>query len=245
MRYGILSDIHGNLDALETVLQAAPAVDQWLCLGDTVGYGPEPNECVDRVRALCQVTLIGNHDLAALDRLSLDWFNPHARAAAEWTQQQLSASSRTFLESLPETWIDRAGDVTFAHGSLTDPPRDYITTRSEARTNFKLLTTQALFIGHSHLSHSFTMEEGQEYCDEEVFHGRSRVEMRPKHCYIINAGSVGQPRDGDPRAAYGVFDTEARVAEVFRVRYDIDSVRRKMQNADLPALLSQRLLQGV
>ncbi|MDQ2733045.1 MAG: metallophosphoesterase, partial [Armatimonadota bacterium] len=119
MRYGILSDIHGNLDALQAVLQAAPPVDAWICLGDTVGYGPEPNECVYRIRSLSQVTLIGNHDLAALGRLDLDWFNPHARAAAEWTQQQLSPESRTFLEGLPETWKDDSADATFSHGSLT------------------------------------------------------------------------------------------------------------------------------
>ncbi|MCA1595595.1 MAG: metallophosphoesterase, partial [Chloroflexi bacterium] len=137
MRYGIISDIHANLDALRAVFAAAGEMDDWLCLGDTVGYGPEPNECVALVRETCSTVLIGNHDLAGIGRLDISWFNPYARAAAIWTQEHLSQESIEFLNALPETSVRPEWDVTLSHGSLTDPPRDYITNRREARVNFK------------------------------------------------------------------------------------------------------------
>ncbi|HET6382379.1 MAG TPA: metallophosphoesterase family protein [Armatimonadota bacterium] len=247
MRLGIISDIHANLDALEAVERAAAAargVAGWVCLGDTVGYGPQPNECAARVRQLCDTVLIGNHDLAAIGRLDVRWFNPYARAAAEWTRAAISNETRSFLESLPETSVRPDWNVTFAHGSLTDPPRDYILNRFDARVNFKLLTTQALFIGHSHLCHGFTSVEGDGACDEELFHSRATLALKTGYRYIINCGSVGQPRDGDPRAAFGILDLECRAVEFFRVEYDIAAVQSKMLDAELPAFLSDRLARG-
>ena len=247
MRYGIVSDIHGNLDALETVIgaaQEAGPLEGWICLGDTVGYGPNPNECVDRIRTLCETVLIGNHDLAAIEQLDIRWFNPYARAAAEWTQSVLTPETREFLESLPQTRVAEEWNLTFSHGSLTDPPRDYIISRAEARVNFRLLTTQALFIGHSHLSHCFTAAEGESACDEEVFHGPATVRFQEGYRYIVNCGSVGQPRDGDPRAAFGVLDLDQRLIEVRRATYDIERVQQKMLDAGLPRFLAYRLSEG-
>ena len=245
MRYGITSDIHGNLTALETVIQSAGTVDGWICLGDTVGYGPLPNECIQRVRDICETVLIGNHDLAAIGRLDTSWFNPHARAAAEWTQQALTPESKAYLESLPEMRVCAEWDVTFSHGSLTDPPRDYILSRLDARTNFRLLETQTLFIGHSHLSEYFTMKDGRNYCDEEVFTGSDHLVLKPGYRYIVNCGSVGQPRDGDARAAFGILDTEAHTVDVTRVPYDVERVQARMQAEGLPDLLAERLSRGL
>jgi diadenosine tetraphosphatase ApaH/serine/threonine PP2A family protein phosphatase len=244
MRLGIVSDIHGNLDALETVIEAAGPTDGWICLGDTVGYGPQPNECVERIRELCQITLIGNHDLAAIGRLDISWFNPFARAAALWTRDVLSSESRTFLEGLPETSLHPEWNATFAHGSLTDPPRDYITTVYEARANFRLLETQTLFIGHSHLSEAYSTQQDRSGIDQEDFASGHSLSMKDGFRYIINCGSVGQPRDGDPRAAFGVFDTEARVVTVGRTPYDIERVQAKMMDAELPRMLADRLALG-
>ena len=245
MRFGILSDIHGNLCALETVIASAGHLDGWICLGDIVGYGPRPNECVSLVRKIAKVALIGNHDLAAIGRMDISWFNPFARAAARWTQTALTTESREYLESLPETWSDAEWDVICAHGSLTDPPRDYVVNRLQARVNFRLMDRQVLFVGHSHLSHCFTLELSSGACDEDSFHGTSSVSLYPEYHYIINCGSVGQPRDGDPRAAYGVLDLDRRTVDVIRVDYAIETVQNQMFEAGLPNILAERLEAGL
>jgi diadenosine tetraphosphatase ApaH/serine/threonine PP2A family protein phosphatase len=245
LRYGIISDIHGNLDALESVVRSAGALDGWLCLGDIVGYGPQPNECVDIVRSLCRNCIVGNHDLAALGSIDIRWFNPHALAAVLWTQEQITDATRQFLDALPQMQVVPEWDATLSHGSLTDPPRDYIITRSDARVNFKMMQTRALFVGHSHVSHCFSMQDEDAYCDEDVFVGGGKVQMEPDSRYIVNCGSVGQPRDGDPRAAYGILDIGARTVDVFRVAYDIQAVQEKMRGLGLPAFLARRLARGV
>ena len=242
MRYAILSDVHSNLEALEAVLAAIGEVDACLCLGDLVGYGPNPNECIERVRSLPKLTtVVGNHDQAALTGEGLEWFNAHARAALVWTQEALAAESRDFLAGLPETAT--VDDVTLVHGSLPDP-MEYITSPYEAQPTFDMMTTPICLIGHSHIAEYYRARANSRLAAQvELFNG-GEVEIEPDYCYIINVGGVGQPRDGNPRAAFGIYDTDRRLVTVSRVDYPIADTQAKMQAAGLPWLLIHRLEVG-
>ncbi|MDR5708590.1 MAG: metallophosphoesterase family protein [Armatimonadota bacterium] len=242
MRYAILSDIHANLDALETVLQdlRGQRVDRVVCLGDFVGYGPEPNECVEHLRPMLHLALVGNHDLAAIGRLNPERFNIFARMAIEWTRQRLAPSVRAYLASLPPR---AEGDgVLFVHGSPRDPVEEYVLDPVTADENFRSEPFDICFFGHSHLPVWF-------------LHNGVRTAMRhlppnaPVHLeegmrHLVNVGSVGQPRDGDPRAAYLIYDAEARTMELRRIVYPIEVVQQKMRAAELPRPLWARLAEG-
>ncbi len=242
MRYAILSDIHGNLDALEVVLAdlREQGVDRVVCLGDFVGYGPEPNECVERLQPLVHLALVGNHDLAAIGRLSADRFNLFARMAIEWTRQRLTPKTRAYLATLPPRAEEEG--LLFVHGSPRDPVEEYILDPVTADENFRSEPFPICFFGHSHLPVWF------------LFDGvRTSVRRLPPNTpvhlpegtrHLVNVGSVGQPRDGDPRAAYAVYDTEARTVELRRLPYPVEVVQRKMQAAELPRPLWLRLAEG-
>jgi len=238
VRYGIFSDVHSNLEALEAVLAAMGEVDAYLCAGDLVGYGPNPNECVERIRGLPNLTtVVGNHDQAAAAGEGLEWFNAHALAAVLWTQKALTPESRDFLASLPERAM--VEDVTLVHGSLPDP-MDYITSPYEAQPTFDLMTTPICLIGHSHIAEYYRAREDSRFAAQvDLFNG-GEIDIEPGYRYIINVGGVGQPRDGNPRAAFGSYDTDRRLVTAARVDYPIAQTQAKMEAAGLPPLLIHR-----
>lgn len=242
MRYAILSDVHANLDALEAVLEdvAREGVERIVCLGDFVGYGPEPNECVERLRPLVQIALVGNHDLAAVGRLNSDHFNLYARIALEWTRQHLSPSTRAYLESLPPR-VEAQG-VLFVHASPRDPVEEYILDPVTADDNFRCEPFDICFFGHSHLPVWF-VHDGKR-TELRFLPPKTPVRLEGGARHLVNVGSVGQPRDGDPRAAYLVYDAEQRTAELRRIPYPVERVQRKMQAAELPKPLWLRLAEG-
>ena len=241
-RVAVVADIHANLAAFEAVIAAWGEVDQVWCLGDLVGYGPDPNECVARLRELPHVSLPGNHDWAALGRLDTSDFNPVARAAAEWTAAVLSTDTRAYLDGLPETIVE--GAFTLAHGSPREPIWEYVLDASTARANFDMFATDYCLIGHSHVPLMFALREGE------------RVEARlltPEGPFdlngarrIVNPGSVGQPRDGDPRASFAILELgEGKPTfELRRVEYAIGETQQRMRQVGLPEPLVQRLEVG-
>lgn len=243
MRIVLVSDIHSNAAALEAVRAALPAYDELWCLGDTIGYGPEPNECVDQMRALARHVLTGNHDLASLGLVSLVDFNALARSANLWNNEQLKPEQRAFMQDLPAHLPLPQEQVTLAHASPRDPIWEYILDPQTARANLSHFDTQLCFVGHTHVPMVFALHGSGEIEFRRGTPGEI-VQLAPESRYIINPGSVGQPRDGDPRAAYAVWDTEARTLRFNRVQYDIVATQRKMQAAGLPELLAERLSFG-
>jgi len=245
MRIAIISDIHSNRVALQAVLADAGAVDETWCLGDVVGYGPEPNECIEilRQREPRLICLAGNHDWAALGRLDTSDFNHDAEAAALWTRNRLTPSSRAYLESLPERVIK--GDFTLVHGSPRAPIWEYLISAAVARANFALLTTPYCLVGHSHIP--FIFYEAVNRQDLPTVHTASADKMirLPEQRLFINPGSVGQPRDGNPHASYAILDTGAKTIEHRRVPYSIKETQRLMEQAGLPQRLIQRLEYGL
>ena len=244
MRYAVLSDVHANLEALEVVLAdvAARRPDAVLCLGDFVGYGPDPVACVDRLRPLLRGAVLGNHDAAAVeadDRLAAR-FNPYAYEALMWTRRQLTASARAYLQGLPHR-IALPG-VLCVHGSVRDPVEEYILDVDTARASFRAAAFDLCLVGHTHVPAVFT-QAGEAVTADPLPAGRP-LRLRPDRRYIVNVGSVGQPRDGDPRAAYLWLDTDSREAAVVRLEYPVERTQRKMRAAGLPAILAERLAYG-
>lgn len=241
MRYLILSDIHSNLVALEAVLEDAPSGLPVWCLGDIVGYGPDPNECIQRVRSLEAVCVVGNHDWAAMGKLDVRDFNLDAQRSVIWTQRQLTPASLDYLENLPLRLIEDA--FTLVHGSPREPIWEYVLYPPTARANFAHLSTDHGLVGHTHVPVAFRLVE-----DGEVVETEHLVEGTPLSLeggrLIYNPGSVGQPRDGDPRASYAILDTEAAALEYRRVSYDIPAVQERMERFGLPQRNIMRLSYG-
>jgi diadenosine tetraphosphatase ApaH/serine/threonine PP2A family protein phosphatase len=241
VRYAILSDIHGNLEALRAVLaDCRGRADGVLCLGDTVGYGADPLACVELVAEQAQAIVCGNHEFAVLGRLPLTWFNRHARAAAEWTQERLDEDHRAYLSALP--LATTLGDATLVHASPAQPDEwDYLVGAEDGFAAFGHFATRWCFVGHSHTPGAWSLgSSGREY-----HRGAVSVESERGRRYIVNVGSVGQPRDHDPRAAYGVWDVDAGRVDIRRVEYDTAAARRKILEAGLPRFLADRLAAGV
>ncbi len=241
MRIGIVSDVHSNLPALEAVLEALGPVDGLWCLGDFVGYGPWPNECIELLRDRGVVAIAGNHDLAVIGEIPTDYFNQHAALAAYWTGQQLTADSRSFLTSLEaKTVVD---DVTLAHGSPRDPVWEYLLSAAGAEESFPALSTSLCFVGHSHVPCLFAQAPGERTIGSYMEPDRTYTITETEIC-IANPGSVGQPRDRDPRAAFLLYDTDARRLAWQRVAYDIPRVQARMREVGLPLPLADRLDRG-
>lgn len=239
MRYAVVSDIHSNLEALEAVLEDAAGrnIDKYLSTGDVVGYGADPEACVARMRAIDPVIVAGNHDWAVAGRLSLDFFNDYAREAIEWTRDRLGPDDVRWLGALPLT--RKVGEITLVHATLHGPENfDYLLTAYDAHRSLEVLDTPVCFVGHSHVPVTFARN------GSVTFSFASEFPLAGVPRAIVNAGSVGQPRDGNPHASYGVYDTETRVAEVLRVPYDIASTSRKILAAGLPSVLAERLWVG-
>jgi len=243
MRCLVLSDVHSNLEAFETVLEDAGSVDQIWCLGDIVGYGPDPNGCVELLRSLPNLCIAGNHDWATLGKLDLSDFNPDAREANLWNRQQLEDDNLAWLEDRPQTLIE--GDFTLAHGSPRHPIWEYIIYTSTAEANFDFFTTAFCFVGHTHTPVIFQLEnrEGELICDPIPASDGRTVNLDDGR-FIVNPGSVGQPRDGDPRASYAILDTEALIVEHHRVTYPVEKTQAKMMEYNLPLRLVLRLGYG-
>jgi predicted phosphodiesterase len=244
MRYLVLGDIHGNLAALEAVLAAAGKVDAVWCLGDTVGYGPQPNECSERVRSLPGLLCVaGNHDRGALGQLDLSDFNSEARFAARWTGQQLTPANRAWLEGLPER-IEAEG-FTLVHGSPRHPIWEYVLSPAVAQENMACFQTLTCLVGHTHVPVVY-LEPGLRHATPPAL----VPAMGEPFSYravraIVNPGSVGQPRDGDARASFMVLDQEAATLEYHRVTYPIRETQERMQAVALPSRLALRLGYGL
>ena len=243
MRALILSDIHANLEALLAVLDHVHdrgGFDVIWCLGDTVGYGPDPAACISLLHRHPFVGVLGNHDQAAIGRMSTQGFTPVAEAAALWTRGQLSAEDQDFLGKLP--LVATCQQFTLVHGSLRSPLLEYLLDTESARATLALLTTRYCLVGHSHIPFLCREEEGPLRFDRltegQVF------KLGDQRC-IINPGGVGQPRDHDPRTNYAVFDSSNETLEQHRVVYDIEKTQAKMRAAKLPQGLIQRLTYGV
>ncbi|MFL5680629.1 MAG: metallophosphoesterase family protein [Chloroflexota bacterium] len=240
MRIAVLSDIHANLAALEAVLGALGTIDAVWHLGDVVGYGPEPDAVVERLSSIGAVGVRGNHDAAACGGPEIDWFNPDARAAMEWTRQSIAEPTRDWLGGLPERRVE--GDFTLVHGSPRDPTWEYVTSGAIARANIELLDTTYGLHGHTHVPIVYREDDGR---IETISPGSGdRVALDGKRA-LINPGSVGQPRDGDPAASYLVLDTSAATCSWHRVSYDVGAVQAAMAAAELPSRLVARLSYGV
>ncbi|HEU5425167.1 MAG TPA: metallophosphoesterase family protein [Nitrolancea sp.] len=239
----VLSDVHGNLVALEKVLEAAGPVDAIWSLGDIVGYGPRPRECVDRIRDICpDVSLIGNHDWACIGRLSLEDFNPIARFASYWTTMQLTAEHLQYLESLPNRMIDQ--DWTLVHGSPRHPVWEYVYNARIAALNFPLLDTRICFLGHTHVQMYIREEDAlANLPPRQPIEGQ--VLDLSQGRFMLNPGAVGQPRDGDPRAAFAIFEPEALRVTFRRVAYDVAETQAQMRAEGLPESLASRLKLGI
>jgi predicted phosphodiesterase len=238
MRILVISDIHANLTALEAVLADAGAVDKVWCLGDVVGYGPDPNECVERVQQLPDlVCILGNHDAAAIDKIDIDTFNPDARHSIEWMQGVLKPDYMRFLEDLPSLY--EYDQVTLAHGSPRSPIFEYLLDNLLATQNFPHFQTPFCFVGHTHLPSLFHLRNGRTLAKLTIPRPNTAFDLQPRT--IINPGSVGQPRDRDPRAAYAIYLPEKSRWEYRRVAYDVPAVQRRMEDAGLPERHIQRL----
>ena len=240
MRIGIISDIHSNLEALRSVLAdlKEKSVDRLVCLGDVVGYGPQPNACVELVQDFADDAVLGNHDAGAIGKTPVQQFNPYARIAIQWTREVLTPENYRFLSELPMMVI--LDDGTFVHASPGHPEEwEYLTECHGAKPEFDAFRTHLCFIGHSHVPVAFCREKNRVWRvrDQQLL---IQEEIR----YIINAGSVGQPRDGDPRACYGIYDTRTAQFEYFRVPYDITRTQMEMREAGLPDFLIRRLAVG-
>jgi diadenosine tetraphosphatase ApaH/serine/threonine PP2A family protein phosphatase len=241
MRTLIISDIHANLTALEAVLEDAGPYEAVWCLGDLVGYGPDPNECIARIRELPNLLcLLGNHDAAALKQIDIDTFNLEARLAIRWTQQTLTEESLTFLAELPER-LDLEC-VTLAHGSPRQPVWEYLLDTRTATANFENFDTPYCFVGHTHLPVMYHLPDENRIARLMVPDASMQLTLAPRA--ILNPGSVGQPRDRDPRAAYAIYDPVANTWEFHRVPYDIPAVQLRMTAVNLPERHIQRLTAG-
>jgi diadenosine tetraphosphatase ApaH/serine/threonine PP2A family protein phosphatase len=246
MRYAIISDIHANLEALEAVLADAQSyTDTFICLGDIVGYNANPNECLKLTQDMCSLIVVGNHDQAAVGIRPYDDFNEYAAEAIKWTSNQLTPAGRTYLQSLPRTatfgksWLA-------AHGSPRDTD-EYLLYTTQFRASFVYLQQQTpevhcCFVGHTHLPMiwSCTPEGGVSAVDMPSL----TMTLDPGCRYIVNPGSVGQPRSGNSAATYVLLDDETRTVEFRFITYDIDAAQEKIYDAGLPLYLAERLAEG-
>lgn len=243
MRLAIISDIHSNLEALEAVLAhiADQSVERVVCLGDIVGYGADPNPCCERIRNLTDDVVAGNHDHASIGLLDAFAFNPNARTAALWTDRMLLIENRKYLEKLKLTIVLPEVDATLVHSTPSRPEAwRYLYDPYGAIYEFDSFNTWCCFVGHTHSPGAFVQDAGGRVTFVPLDHISLQKELR----YLINVGSVGQPRDGDPRASYLVFDTETSTCDLHRVEYDIHTAQKKITQAGLPHFLAERLQHG-
>lgn len=243
MRAVVLADVHANLISLDAVLADARShgeFDELWILGDIVGYGPRPNECVSRLKEFRHRALAGNHDRAATGVITTKEFNPHAAAAAAWTADNLLPETVDYLAALPDTV--QAEDFTLVHGSLRDPIWEYVFTVEVAAAHLELQTTTYSMVGHTHIP-TVVEEQKADLPTLRRLSAGERVRLKAARL-ILNPGSSGQSRDGDPRASYAILDLQARTFTHHRVEYDVGKTQQQMREADLPRYLIDRLALG-
>jgi predicted phosphodiesterase len=243
MKIALISDIHANAEALEAVLAdiKTKKVDETLCLGDVVGYGANPNECLELVKKSCSLTLLGNHDAAAVGLLSTQHFNIHAKIAIEWTQENLRDSSKAYLKTLPLK--ENQYSHTIVHATPYEPNMwYYITSLEEAAFNFQFYETTFCFVGHTHIPIIIVLEHEKEVYVHQGetldYGGLDNVR------FLINVGSVGQPRDRNSKSCYGIIDSDAKTFTYHRVAYDVQKAQAKMRKIKMPEFLITRLEEG-
>ncbi|HOU15353.1 MAG TPA: metallophosphoesterase family protein [Anaerolineae bacterium] len=241
MHYLVISDIHGNFPALQTVLMDAQPFDAVLCLGDMIGYGPNPNECVERVQEFPLTCIVGNHDWGAIGRADLLIFNNDARQALYWTQHELTTDNRNFLSDLPTTV--RIDDLLLAHGSPREPIWEYLVDVRSAKENFVGYDFQVALVGHTHLPLALEWNAGMNQTRILLPDWEAPLSLAGRRL-ILNPGSVGQPRDGDPRASYAMLDTDQMTWEFRRIPYAVEITQERMRARGLPQRLVDRLQMG-
>jgi len=243
VRVLVISDIHSNLVALDAVLAASGEVDAVWNIGDTIGYGPKPRECLDKmVDLFANPVLVGNHDLACIGEVDISEFNPVAQIASRWTSLQLGLDHRTYLRELPAITV--ADHFTLAHGSPRSPVWEYVTSPTIATENFAFFESDTCFIGHTHIAMYAILREDDDIAELVALQDGQVLDLLAGR-YMINPGSVGQPRDRDPRAAYAVLDTDVGTLTAHRVEYDVAVTQRQMAMANLPEILITRLSHGM
>jgi diadenosine tetraphosphatase ApaH/serine/threonine PP2A family protein phosphatase len=242
LKYAIFGDIHGNLDALQACIRHMREVgaEKSICVGDIVGYGAQPSECVDAVREITNSVIAGNHEYAVCGKMGLEFFNAYAKEAIEWTQKQLAEDKLSYLRDLP--LVQRIDSFTIAHSTLHAPEAfGYIETLYSAHMSLSFLDDQVCFVGHSHIPITFVLDLTQKTLtytmDEEI-------RLAPDHKALVNVGSVGQPRDENPKACYAIYIPEEGLVQMHRVEYDAAAAAQKIRDAGLPEVLSSRLIMG-
>ncbi|MFZ0389938.1 MAG: metallophosphoesterase family protein [Calditrichia bacterium] len=238
MKIAIISDIHSNLAALRQALEYIHSenVDKIVCLGDVVGYGPRPNECVELIRSNCQVCLMGNHDHAVLGLTDTYHFNQYARDAVNWTSRTLTLQNKAYLENLP--FSHHENRLLFVHSTPVLPEEwHYILSEIEARHYLKSISQRLCFVGHSHIPVIFSEKEGS------LFKEEIQLDYQDQK-YIVNVGSIGQPRDGDPRLCFVLLDSESGLLKFIRLEYPVQETYDEIMNNKLPPFLAMRLLAG-
>jgi diadenosine tetraphosphatase ApaH/serine/threonine PP2A family protein phosphatase len=236
MKIAILSDIHGNEEALKAVLDYIDVkkIEEVYCLGDIVGYGPSPNECVKLIRERCEMVLMGNHDYAAIGQANIEYFNDFAKMSTYWTINHLTEENKAYLGSLP--FSHQNDEMVMVHSSPTNPSHwYYILSQYDAKIEMQAFNQPVCFIGHSHVPVIFSKKE---------MIRQSRCPLEQNNRYIVNVGSVGQPRDGNSKACFVIYDTVERIVRYTRVEYDIKMTYKKIIEAGLPVFLAERILKG-
>ena len=243
MKYAIISDIHSNLEAFQKVIDAIKEekVDRYLFAGDIVGYGANPSECIKELKKLDCVRIAGNHDWGTVELTSIEDFNQYAQEAIKWTIEKLSEKDREFLRTLP--LVQKIDDITLVHATLQRPEKwDYIRSTFQAHKSVEIQETSILFAGHSHVPITFFEPSGVK--GPIRFTKEEKIQIQEGYKYFINVGSVGQPRDGNPKSAYAIYDKENRTLEIKRIEYDIKTTQEKIFEAGLPRILGERLEHG-
>ena len=239
MKYALVSDIHANLEAFNACLAVIEKekCDKIVCLGDIVGYGANPHECIELVQKHEMATIAGNHDFACIGKTNINYFNTYAKEATLWTRKQTTEADKEWLASLP--LVDYHDNFTVVHGTLYSPELfDYIQTTYDAYLSLQLLENQVCFLGHSHVPITFFQGEMISY----TLHPEISIEDGVKA--LINIGSIGQPRDDNPKASFAIYDTTAKKVRIMRVEYDIETAADKIRKAGLPEPLAERLKFG-
>lgn len=237
MRYAILSDIHGNLESLQKALALVGENDRVLCLGDIVGYGPNPNECVRLVRDRAAETVLGNHDVAAVDNFGVEYFNPAARTAIEWTQRVIEPDVVAWLNGL--SYEVRQPGFLMVHGAPVHY-FEYLLDKRHARAAFDRTDAPLIFVGHTHIAEYYSLDAEGSVGHAHMQHG-GELRLSPGTRYIVDVGSIGQPRDLNPQPCFVFYDDEARTVEWIRYDYPLGEVQRKIGEAHLPPALAARL----
>ena len=239
-RLCIISDIHGNLEALRKVLELLKGFDSPIvCLGDIVGYGANPNECIRLIKDRQIKSVMGNHDAAAIGLMDLNWFNPTAKQAIKWTANKLTAESKSFLESQKKSI--KIGGAFLVHGSPMNPITEYVNNISVANDCFEFIEEDITLVGHTHVPLSFAYNRDHIKVEHYIDGGKFTINGR---C-ILNPGSVGQPRDGNKMASFAVIDFKVKEFTVYRTHYDVNLASRKILDSGLPEFLASRILNGI